>query len=461
MVIQRDRPIHIWGTAAPAEPVSVRLQARTCATTSDALGRWDCFLRPIPAGGPFDLTVAATNTVTLHDILAGEVWVASGQSNMVLQMSREAHVKEEAPKARFPKIRFFNVAAKVSETRLADVQGEWKLVTPETVSAFSAVSYYFARDLHQKLGVPFGIIVSAVGGTPAEAWTSGLALTSDPLLLPSLVNWQQTLTAFPDAQRRFEIQSKAAPKSAAAPVLQEPPGPGHRFSPSGLYNGMISPLTPLSIRGVLWSQGENNANRDTSDQYTRLFETLIRDWRRAWDQGDFPFLYVQLPPFAPNGKPRELWPEVQEAQLRTLELRNTGMVVTLDVGTLDNIHPPNKLVPGGRMALAARAIAYGENIEYSGPVYRQTAREGSTLRLWFDHIASGLEAHGGTLEGFTIAGAQGDFVPAEAHIDGMSIIVSSPKVRQPTAVRYAWGGDKTGNLYNSAGLPAPPFRTKR
>jgi len=230
--------------------------------------------------------------------------------------------------------------------------------------------------------------------------------------------------------------------------------------PSGLYNGMIAPLTPLAIRGVIWYQGENNAARDTSDQYTRLFETMIRDWRRAWAQGDFPFLYVQLPPFAPNNKPRELWPELQEAQLRTLELRNTGMVVTLDVGTLDNIHPPNKLDPGQRMALAARAIAYGENIEYSGPVFRQVTHDAGALRLWFDH-AAGLQPHGARLEGFSIVGSRGDYVPAEARVDGATIVVTNPQVHQPVAAHYAWGGGSTGNLYNSAGLPASPFRTRR
>ncbi len=447
-VMQAGAPLRVWGRASPGERVTVRMAGKEASGVADALGEWSAFLPPLPAGGPHELGVAASNTVTVRDVLIGEVWVASGQSNMAFNMKRESHAAAGIPVARFPRIRFFRVAQKTSPVPLDDVLGSWEETTPEAAANFSAVAYYFARDLHKRQGVPFGVIQSAVGGTPAESWTSGAALTGDPALLPLLSNWQKRLAEYPEAQARFEKEKKAG--------QQPPPGPGHRWEPAGLYNGMIAPLTRYAIRGAIWYQGENNAGRGHGGLYRRLFETMIRDWRSAWAQGDFPFLWVQLPKFIQRA-PGASWPELQQAQRDSLALRNTGMAVILDAGNLEDVHPTDKLIPGTRLARVARGVAYGENIVYSGPLLRQITREGSDLRLWFDHAGSGLRFQGAPI-GFAVAGANGSYKAAAARVDGATVVVSAEGIAGPVQVRYGWGGNGEGNLANSEDLPASPFQ---
>lgn len=466
MVVQRDAPVRIYGWAAPGEAVTVRLAGQSVSTSADETGRWEAWLRPLSAGGPYDLIVAGNNTITVRDVLVGEVWVASGQSNMVWPVERARDAEKEAAAANYPRIRLFKVALKVSAELLEDVEGAWQVCSPETVKSFSAVGYFFARHLHEKLGVPIGVIQSAWGGTPAQAWTSRATLVSEPTLQTFLTEWDRVLANWPQTKRRYEENLKRWEARAAEAKQQgrqppprpaQPLGPGHPHTPAGLFNAMIAPLTSFSIRGAIWYQGESNAN-SFAYLYRQLFEAMIRDWRQAWGQGDFPFLYVQLANYA-KAQPGGYWSLVQEAQLKTLELRNTGMAVIIDIGEAEDIHPKNKQDVGLRLGLAARALVYGEKLVYSGPVFRQATREGNRLRLYFDHVGSGLRAPKGSLREFLVAGADRVFHPAVAEIDGATVVVSSPAVAAPVAVRYAWANNPEATLYNAEGLPASPFRS--
>lgn len=465
MVVQRDAPVHVWGWADPGEAVRVEFRDQQASTQAAATGRWEVYLRPVQAGGPYTLTVRGTNAITLEDIHVGEVWVASGQSNMAWTVGRSRDAEQEIAAADYPEIRYFKVALTAAEAPAEDVQGQWAPVSPETVGAFSAVAYFFARHLHQEADVAFGIIQSAWGGTPAEAWTSLRAISTDPALsgMPGAFaqgaieakSSQAALLA--DWEQRAKAAKAAGQEAPRKPRTPRPLQPQQR--PAALFNAMIAPLTPYPIRGAIWYQGENNAGRGQGLLYRRLFRALIEDWRRAWGAGDFPFLFVQLANFGRVSE-ETTWPEVREAQAMALGLARTGMAVTIDIGNSTDIHPRNKQDVGRRLALAARAIAYGETeLPHSGPLFRQATRDGSALRLWFDHAAGGLEARGGSLEGFEIAGADGDFVAAEARIDGETVVVSNPRIAAPVAARYAWAADPAANLFNRAGLPASPFRT--
>ncbi|MCX6621743.1 MAG: sialate O-acetylesterase [Acidobacteria bacterium] len=454
MVLQQDLPIHIWGKADPREPVTVRFNGQTATAQADDLGRWSTYLKPMSSGGPSALVVEGKNKITIEDVLVGEVWVASGQSNMVLSVSRAANPEQELAAANHPRIRLFQVSPMPSEFALDDVGGRWALCSPESVVKFSAAAYYFARHLHQKLAVPVGVIQSAWGATPAEAWTSRSALTTDPALMPVFAQWSKMLDDYPDARARYEKLLREWTGPSAKPA--EPIGPGNQRAPSVLFNGMIAPLTPYAIRGVIWYQGESNGGTKRF-VYRKLFPAMIQDWRRAWQLGDFPFLFVQLASY--QAPPAAEWAEVRETQANGLQLRNTGMAVTIDIGDPDDVHPKNKQDLGLRLGLAARALAYGGKLVYSGPIFRQFTREDTALRIWFDHTGGGLVAKGGTPKGFVIAGADGEFVPAEARIEDNTVLVSSPRVPAPVAARYAWANYPDCNLYNTEGLPASPFRT--
>lgn len=469
MLIQRDAPVRIWGKADPDESVSVAFRGQTVKTQADALGRWSVTLAPAPAGGPFELTVQGKNAITVKDVVAGDVWIASGQSNMGWTVRQSDNAEQEIAAASYPNIRLFKVALKVAHYPQEDVKGEWAQCSPENAGDFSGVGYYFARHLHQKLDIPVGVIWTAWGGTPAEAWTSATSLAADASLISVFSDWGKVAENYAEQIARYPLQLRrweaavAKAKAAGDPPPQKPRAPtdpaNHNYMPGGLYNGMIAPLTPYAIRGAIWYQGENNAAKKRSYVYRRLFQAMIRDWRRAWGQGDFPFLFVQLANYGKNS-PASQWPELREAQTMALELANTGMAVTIDIGNPANIHPTNKQDVGLRLGLAARAIAYGEKIVYSGPIFRQAAREGASLRLWFDHVGGGLTAKGGELKGFEIAGSDGEFAAAQARIDGPSVVVSSAGVSEPVSARYAWAESPECNLYNAEGLPASPFRTQ-
>jgi sialate O-acetylesterase len=633
-VLQEGATVPVWGTAAPGEAVTVEIAHQSVSVTAGADGKWLARLAPMKAGGPFTLTISGTNKLVLGDILVGEVWVAGGQSNMERQLGLRVgqqpidNWEKEVAAADHPQLRHFGVAQEKSLTPLSTVKGQWNVCTPEAVKDFTAVGYFFGRDLQKARHVPVGIIHASWGGTPAEAWTSEAGLrplpdfadTSEQLKLliadpaaarrqyearletwfiandtgsaegrswrdPALDagSWKtMTLpTLWEDAgepdlngvvwfRKTFEIPPGFAASAAAAVaelqlgmvddidttwingvkvgatfgynVLRRyelPPGvlkPGHNvvvvrvldtgggggiwgdqklqlvfggkvpagavrtaslapapgqpaqatppaqppivlsgpwrykvgmrledgpappvgitgdvMTPTVLYNGMIAPLLPYAIRGVIWYQGEANVRRE--EQYRSLFPATIADWRKGWGT-DLPFLFVQIAPF------REMTPELREAQLLTWQhTPRTAMVVTTDCGDANDIHPPHKQAVGARLALAARALAYGERIEYSGPVFDALKVKGGKATLTFTHTGSGLVAKGGPLKGFAVAGTDGTFHPARAEIRGKTVVVTGGAVPKPVAVRYGWANVPDGNLFNKAGLPASPFRT--
>ncbi len=462
MVIQRGLPVHVWGTAAPQEAVSVTFRGETKSGTADDDGRWSVFLSPGEAGGPFQLSIKATNTIVLNDILVGDVWVASGQSNMEFPMTGLANAQAEIAAAQYPKIRLFLVKHKPADYPLENVESKsWAACTPETVADSSAVAYFFARNL-QQVGVPIGLIESFWGGTAAESWTSLNALSADASLMPvfsarakTLATESTTVLHLQREEREFQ-QAVAQAKADGKPLPWRQWHPDFAaWAPAALYNGMIAPLTPFAIRGVIWYQGESNDGPDRAPLYARLFQTMIRDWRNAWGEGDFPFLFVQIANW--NTAAEDLWPDVRNAQRQALTLKNTGMAVTIDIGDAVDIHPKNKQDVGLRLALAARAIAYGDKVEWSGPLYRQVTQEEHALRVWFDH-AGGLAAKGAELTGFEVAGADGKYSAAEAKIEGTSVVVSSPAVPTPVSVRYGWAANPSCDLFNKEGLPASPFQ---
>lgn len=427
-VLQRGQAVPVWGTAADGEDVTIEIAGQKVLTKAKD-GKWSVELKPLSVGQPLTMTISGENTVTVKNLLVGEVWVCSGQSNMEFKFSGTATAGEERPKANFPEVRMFTVAKKISGVPLDEATGNWVECSPKTVDGFSAVGYFFARDLYQKLGVPVGMIHTSWGGTPAQAWTSQDGFGISPEL---------------------KAYAETAEKIAAA---GNPPANGvNHNSPTTLYNGMLAPIIPYGIKGVIWYQGESNAGQ--AKQYRTLFPAMIADWRSKWKQGAFPFLYVQIAPF--NGQP----PEIREAQLLTLsKSENTAMAVITDVGNATDIHPKEKEPVGQRLALAARALAYGEKIEYSGPLFSSMKADANNALVSFTHTGSGLMAKDGDLKGFTIAGADGKFVPAKAEIAGDKVSVSAEGVAVPTAVRYGWVNTPDVNLYNKEGIPASPFRS--
>lgn len=610
-VLQQGTKVPVWGTADPGEVVTVRIPHQTVTTRAGADGRWLVHLAPVKSRLPFTMTIAGTNEIVLTDILAGEVWIAGGQSNMERQLGPRVGQQpiddweQEAAAADYPQIRHFGVAQEKSLTPLATVHGRWEVCTPDAVKNFTAVGYFFGRDLHRARHVPVGLIHSSWGGTPAEAWTSEAGLRSLPDFA-DLPEQLRTLIADPEAAKRqyearleawlrgndagsvqgwsapvldtagwktmvvpglwedagepelngvvwlrktfqlpagapntaaelqlgmvddidatwvngvkvgstigynlvrnypvpagvlkagrnviavrvldtgggggiwgtekpqlvFAAPEKSKGKSAPLPIslsgpwnyqigmilAGSPPPPtgviGDSNTPTILYNAMIAPLLPYAVRGVIWYQGEANVHR--AQQYRSLFPALIADWRRVWGQ-ELPFLFVQI---APN---QDMTPDLRDAQLWTWQhTPRTAMAVTIDCGDAHDIHPPRKQPVGARLALAARAVAYGERLEYSGPAFESFKVQGGKAALRFTHVAGGLVAKGGPLVGFTIAGADNQFHPARAQIRGKTVVVSNEAVPNPVAVRYGWANVPEGNLFNKAGLPASPFRT--
>jgi sialate O-acetylesterase len=466
MVLQREQPIHIWGWAQPGEVVSAELNGSSQSATTNATGHWSIYLAPQKAGGPFPLTVKASNTIVLDDVLVGDVWFASGQSNMEMPLNGfpgnavVTNAAEEIRNANHPDIRLLFVPHRASEYPQVDYEKTaWTACTPETAAKFSAVAYFFGRAISQEQHVPIGLIDATWGGTPGEAWMSLDGLSADPGLMPVFSVWADFSRNQAETARLRSIEQ--AEDDAAKKAGQEPPKhPWHpdpaSWAPAKLYNGMVAPAVNFRIKGVIWYQGETNSASNRAHMYQRVFSSLIADWRRAWAEGNFPFLYVQISSFTTS----ELWGVLREAQRRTLDVANTGMAVTLDIGDPDNVHPSNKQDVGGRLALAARALAYGEQIEFSGPIYRQSAVEGNAMRVWFNHTAKGLAAKGGALDGFEIAGSDHRFVSAAAQIDGDTVLVSCGNVSNPRYVRYAWANAPAANLFNGEDLPASTFTSE-
>ena len=470
MILQQGVKAPVWGRADPGETVTVRLGERVTEVVADAEGRWLVKLPKLKAGGPFDMTIAGENgAITIRDILVGEVWICSGQSNMQFGVASSANADQEIAGADYPNIRLFSVERKVSDTPKEDCVGEWVACSPETIPNFTAVGYFFGREIHKELEAPVGLVHSSWGGTPAESWTSRPALEADPDFGPILDRWDKIVENYPKARKAYE-KSLAEWKQAAEKAKAEgnavpdkpraPTGPDSPHRPASLSNAMIAPLVPYAIQGAIWYQGESNVSR--AYQYRKLFPVMIQDWREAWDQGPFTFLFVQLANFTDRVlEPSDSdWAELREAQLMTLSLKNTGMAVIIDIGEAKDIHPKNKQDVGKRLALAALAQTYRRPVAYSGPLYKSMKVKGNVAEVRFSHTDGGLVAKGGgTLRGFAIAGMDQEFVWADAAIDGAKVIVSSDEVPHPAAVRYAWANNPDCNLYNGAGLPASPFRT--
>jgi len=620
MVLQQGKKIRIWGWANPNEKVSVVFASQKANAVADVSGHWQTLLGPVKAGGPFELTISASNTLTIKNVLVGEVWICSGQSNMEWPLINSQNGADAVAQANYPEIRLFTVQKTTSSTPLDDVKGQWIVTTPDKVGQFSAVGYFFGRELYQKLNVPVGLIHTSWGGTPAEAWTSNDALATTSDLQPILARYQEGLKNVGERQQEYarrlaewsqknlyqdegnkgealgyaasqtntadwptmnlpqyfetaglkmdgaiwfrkeieipqswagrslelnlaaiddfdttyfngtkvggigsetpnsynvprhykipaelvragknviavrvfdsageggfgagtmslrpsegpeeavslggpwsyKVELALTPKSPDWGSRPEAAGPTNQNSPSVLYNAMIAPLTPLTIRGAIWYQGESNAGR--AYQYRTLFPTMIRNWRNAWGEGDFPFYYVQLANFQPiKDAPGESeWAELREAQTLTLHEPQTGMAVIIDIGEAKDIHPRNKVDVGHRLALWALANTYGEKIEYSGPLFQSFSIEGDKLRVKFRHAAGLKTSDGGAPKGFAIAGEDHKFVWADARIEGDEVVLSSKEVTKPIAVRYAWADNPVCNLYNTIGLPASPFRS--
>jgi sialate O-acetylesterase len=460
MVVQRDLPVHVWGMAAPGEPVSVSFRGETESATASELGRWGLYLKPGAAGGPFQMTVTGKDgqPITLDDVLVGDVWVASGQSNMEFMMHQAETAAQDLPKASIADIRLLVVKKAATLYPQDDIQSDgWAASTPDSAKDFSAVAWYFAREIEQREHVPVGVIDSTWGGTPGEAWTRMTALGEDAALNPLFASWGRMIERQPDALLREKNKQRMMDEAKAAgkPVPVFPWVPTlESWGPGMLWNGMIAPLTPMAIRGAIWYQGESNSVIERAPLYGRVFRTLIEDWRHEWGVGDFPFLYVQISNF--KSTPAEDWAVLRDQQLKTLALKNTAMAVTIDIGTPDNVHPPDKVDVGLRLARAARVLSYGEKLEYSGPIFRQATPEGAAIRAWFDH-ADGLMAKSGPVTGVEVAGVDGKFVAATAKIEGASIMASSPDVAQPMFVRYGWANSPDCDLFNGDGLSASPF----
>ncbi|HRY50862.1 MAG TPA: sialate O-acetylesterase [Candidatus Paceibacterota bacterium] len=457
MVLQQEKAIPVWGWADEGETVTVRFRQQTVSTVARG-GKWMVRLQPEKPGGPDSLTVSANNQVSMDDVLVGEVWICSGQSNMEWPLSRSYQPEADIQSATNAKIRLFTVPKLKAKTPVKDVKASWKVCQPDEAKNFSAVGYYFGRALQRDCAVPIGLIHTSWGGSPAEVWMSEDVLTQNPEYRRDI------LDTYPAAWRKYQEQVAAYEKEKAELEAQgkkiQRGRPWGLWRPTELYNGMIAPLIPYAIRGAIWYQGESNAGR--AHQYRTLFPDMIRNWRRDWGQDDFTFLAVQLAPYMKiQEQPAEsAWAELREAQwLATQVLPNVGMAVITDVGDPQDIHPTKKVPVGERLALAARGIAYGEKITYSGPIYRRMVARGNQAILSFRHVGKGLHAPDGELKGFAVCGPDRHFYWAQAKIEGRRVVVSCPEVKRPVAVRYGWADCPVVNLWNKDGLPASPFRT--
>jgi sialate O-acetylesterase len=507
MVLQRDAAVPLWGWATPGEEVTVSFAGQSKAAKADEKGKWLVKLDPLAASA--ESREMKIGSRVIKDVLVGEVWLASGQSNMGFPLSSAHNADQAIAGAGDPLLRFFTVQNATAAEPQNDLRGRWDLSDPNTAKAFSAVAYFFARDLRAKLGVPVAILHSSWGGTPAQAWLSMDALRDSPafenhaksyaaalikhrdvLAHPEnmdayrqdLARWQKEVApAFNDAMRVWNAGPKTSPKPVPArpePANPDPmdiPSPSSRpGTPSVIFNAKIAPLAGYAMRGALWYQGEANAGNGI--EYRSLLPRLIGDWRKRWGQGDFPFLVVQLAAWDMDKSPApsHQWPWLREAQSMTVKtVPNTALAVAIDVGNPADVHPKGKEPVGQRLALAARKLAYGETqLVASGPVFREAKAEGATMSVTFTETGSGLtigpapwRAEGDAqwpqdrLIGFALAGQDRAWHDAEARIEGDSVIVSSPAVTKPIAVRYAWANSPRCNLYNTEGLPAAPFRS--
>lgn len=469
MVLQRSMPIHIWGHADSGEKVRVTLAGDQASAVAGADGQWQATLKPHAAGGPYSLSVAGKNTLTLSNILIGDLWLCGGQSNMEFTLKRASTATAAIAASTDPLLRFFKVRTAKPASPADDVRGSWVVSGPATAGAMTAVGYFFGRDLRKAEGIPVGLISSNVGGTPAQAWTRAGALGANPDLKRRYVDPDSANQAKHDAAMAAYTTTLATAKAAGT---KEPTKPFGFWPSSVLYNGMIAPLVRLPIEGVLWYQGESNTH--DPEGYRTLLPTMISDWRAQWHEPALPFLIVQIAPFGSHEGNDTAWAKTREAQAETARtVPHAGIAVITDLGLQDNIHPTDKEPVGDRLALLARKQVYGEKgLVAEGPTYRAMQIMGNKIMVMFDNAGDGLTIRGGTasavpvpadhLVGFTIAGTDGQFVPADAKTVGKDTVeVSAPQVSQPQAVRYGFVNFPVVNLWNKNGLPANPFRTDR
>ena len=465
MVLQRDQAVHVWGWTTPQQKVTVSIAGSEATGTADAEGRFDLQLPPMSAGGPHELTVSADETRTMHDVLVGEVWLCSGQSNMQWAVSQVKDGELEAMTANYPGIRLVTLPWVGTQQPQRDFAGEWVACDPSTVSSFSAVGYLFGRRLHQALGVPIGLIDNAWGGSACEAWIRRDLLEGQDLYRPLLERWAE-LESHEEHAAMMQAYEAALAAWDVTGEGSAPKRPRIKLSgqqrPANLYNGMLRPILGFTVRGVIWYQGEANAER--AYQYREMFPLMIQHWREEWGQGDFPFYWVQLADYKaekPTPAPSS-WAEIREAQTMALSrLPNTGQAVIIDIGEGNDIHPRNKQDVANRLARWALANEYGYELDYRSPEFRAMTVENGEAYLDFDHVGAGLRTVDvAELRGFAIAGENQTFVAAQAEfVDEDTIKVWSADVTDPVAVRYAWADNPVCNLFSKNGLPVTPFRT--
>ena len=463
MVLQRSQPIRVWGEATPGEKVSVTLGDSGAEATTDSLGHWTVSLPSRSAGGPFELKIRSSDELIFRDVMVGDVWIAAGQSNMEMPLrgfpgsAVLKNSEQEIAAANHPQIRLLHIARRASPYPQADAEGEWSLCTPETARNISAVGYFFAREIEADQHVAIGLIDATWGGTPAESWTSLQGLSRSAALTPVYRFWSEFAATQKDVKAvaaREKVEDAAAQKQGKAkPKHSWHPNPDS-WAPAGIYNGMISPLTPMSVRGVIWYQGETNSDVRRVGAYQQTFTALIQDWRTQWGIGDFPFIYAQISSF--RSTPQENWGMLRDAQRRTLSVANTAMIPTLDVGDPENVHPSDKQTVGHRLALAAKSLAYGEKTPFSGPLFERADLDGRSLQISFTHVTK-LHCKAKLCAGFEVAGEDHRFVPATATIKDSFVQVQAAQVSEPRYVRYAWANAPEGDLTDEQGLPAPTF----
>lgn len=475
MVLQRGVDVPVWGWAEAGEDVTVSFGDQKKVTKANADGEWQVKLSSLSVGEPRKLVVAGKNELVFDDVLVGEVWVCSGQSNMGWSVGRALDADLEALAANEPQIRLFQVPLVTAETPQEDVAAVWRVTAPDNISSFSAVGYFFGRQLHHVLNVPVGVVMTAWGGTRAEAWTSPEAMASTEELQPIVKAWDERAASYDavKAKERYEAAMKAwtervnAAKAAGKPTPRRPQMQGEprkdRHHPSTLYNAMVAPLVPYAIRGAIWYQGESNANR--AYQYRTLMPTMIQSWRDVWGQGDFPFYQVQLANFlAINDQPEEsAWAELREAQVIAGQvIPNVGAACITDLGAAKDIHPKDKQNVAKRLARLALVDVYGlDSLVKQGPTYKSMEVKGDKVLIHFETYGSPLVSYyNEPLTGFSIAGEDHKWVWGKARIvNGTTVEVSSPEIPEPKAVRYNWANNPQGTLYSDAYLPAYPFRT--
>ena len=472
MVLQRDKAVPVWGWADAGEKITVTFGAQTKSSAANADGKWMVKLDPMPANATAQkLSVQsekADRSAAADDVLVGEVWLGSGQSNMAMKVSGAQDFEAEKAKAGLPLIRMFTENSGAARAAAANASGKWDVCSPESVGSFSATLFFFGREVQHDLGVPVGLINSSVGGTPIESWIAAEAQAKSPALkaaheksaaseakfdeAAAKAQFEKAMERWKEQAEKAKADGKPAPKQPLDPLVQR----NRRGGPGGLFNGKIAPLIPYAIGGVVWYQGEANTRGGGGDDYSHQLPLLVTDWRSRWND-ELPFAWVQLPNFV---RPGEGWPRVREAMLKTLNLPRTGMAIAIDVGDPKNIHPKNKQEVGHRLALWALGDVYGRKVAAtSGPRPAKHEVKGADVVVSFTHTNGGLAAKGGEVKGFVIAGEDRAWKPATARIQGDKVIVSSAEVKAPVAVRYAWEDNPECNLANGAGLPASPFRT--